>query len=135
MQRQEDVTALTATIDRYLADHPPTQTKTERAAPMAGGLLGSAIEATKAVEPANNAAIFKPRTLQHEASINEFLQWQGRFRAYYDQSNMAEQGPTLHRAFLLTCIDDNLAGIIQTRLKHSDRVFTRAPTPPRTCKY
>ena len=56
--------------------------------------------------------------LQHEVSIIEFCQWKNRFRAYYNQSNVAEQGHTLHHAF--TCIDDNLADIIQTRLQDND---------------
>ena len=54
-QNQKNVTQLNATIYRYLAESEQIGIKQEQAA-----------------EPAKKSTIFKPRTLQHEATINEF---------------------------------------------------------------
>ena len=58
-------------------------------------------------------ALFKPRTFLYDSTINKFCQWQKRFKAYYNQSNVEDQDPDLHRAFVNTYIDDNLADIIE----------------------
>ena len=71
----------------------------------------------QATEPAKNAANFKPRTLQREATINEFRHWQNRFRGYFTESKATDQVAYLHRAFQLTCINDNLADVLQTLTK------------------
>lgn len=75
-------------------------------------LQAEPIPGAKIAEPTKSAAIFKPQTLQHDASVNEFRQLQNKFQAYYDQSNVDDKGPALHRAFLLTCMDHILADVI-----------------------
>ena len=77
-------------------------------------------------EAAKNAAIFKPQTLLYDASVNGFRQWQNRFKAYYDQSNVSDQGPALHHTFILTCIDDNLADVIETETTGKDTLVYKS---------
>ena len=57
-------------------------------------------EAATFKEPAKNAAIFKPQTLLYDTYVNEFRQWQNIFKAYYNQSNIADQGPGLHLSLI-----------------------------------
>ena len=80
---------------------------------------------------AKPATIFKPRTLLHYATINEFCQWQKRFKAYYKQSNVEEENPDLHCAFHNTCIDDNLADVIERETASKDaRVYNNKSQTP-----
>lgn len=76
----------------------------------------------KIPEP-KNALVYKPKSLLHDASMTEYRQWQNRFRAYYTQSNIKEQPPHIHRAFVMTCIDDNLAELIELHLPQGTAAF------------
>ena len=91
---------------------PPTNS--QRTQKQIGSRTSHSTEPTQP-KLAKNAAIFKPRTLLHDASVNEFRPWQNRFQAYYDKSNVSDKGPALHPAFILTCIDDTLADIIDSK--------------------
>ena len=84
---------------------------------------------SRATEPAKNVAIFKPWTLLHDTTINEFCQGQKHFQAYYKQSNMEDDDPNLQRSFLNTCIDDPLADIIGREAAHKQpRLYSDGPT-------
>ena len=70
---------------------------------------------TKTSEREGNAAIFKPQTLLHNGSINEFRQWQERFGAYFQQNHIDKNNLLVQRSFLITCIDDELAAVIHSK--------------------
>ena len=55
----------------------------------------------KTSEPERNAAMFKPCTLLHNSSINEFRQWEKRFGAYYQQYHIHANNLTMQRSFLI----------------------------------
>ena len=76
-----------------------------------------------AIEPTKNAALFKPRTLLHEATMSEFLQWQHKFRAYYTQSKVDLQPAHIHKAFLMTCIDDHLSEFVELQINKDTFIY------------
>ena len=63
----------------------------------------------------HNAAMFKPRTLLHNSSINEFHQWEKHFGAYYQQNHIQVDNLTMQWSFLIMCIDNELAAIIHSK--------------------
>ena len=58
--------------------------------------------------------MFKPRTLLHNGSINEFHHWQKHFGANFQQNNIAKNNFPMQRSFLITCLDDKLAAVLHS---------------------
>ena len=72
--------------------------------------------------------MFKPRTLLHDATLNEFRQWQKCFVEYYQQSNMEEEDANLQRSFINTYLNDDLTNIIDREAANKNpKIYTASP--------
>ena len=78
---------------------------------------------------ARNPAIFKPRSLLHDASTAEFRQWQSRFRAYYSMSNMQSTHKYMHKPFMITCVDDTLADLLSLHFPEAGSIYPTEEEP------
>ena len=128
-QRQKKFNTFSAEVKNCLSHHQQNEEEEEEKAQPHMLPIGPKEDAMIA-ESSKNEAIFKPRNLQHEASVNEFRQWQNRLQAYYDRSNVADKGPAQHCAILVTCIGDILADVSKPKKTENKDTYTKIHTHP-----
>ena len=80
-------------------------------------LMGPGTQGAKPIES------LRPQKLQFEDNMAQFRRWKLRFKAYHDSSNLRMLTLTAQQAFLIACVDNDIADRITSTASETTEIF------------